>query len=311
MESNNIISEHSQPFPSRHPAAPAARLIDETPTHQHEQPWNLPAAARVPNAPKPDAQVDPSLTAVDLPSQFLFYPFKSLSVKPIRGVHQAKFARAAREQANRHMADAISTLLSDGVSSYDLTLPDYYWLLYFLRLTFYPKSQLIHKSVCTDPQHVLDVSNGVRPKESLINVTNVARTTIKDTVLNLEEAMKGFDEDGVLRTELQDVYHLELYPSTVRDMVELELMYRPDPDFAEVEFLADVATFVRGRGGAQLPLKDRIDIVSNFPPHLMDLVEDYRGRITNYGAEETIKVKCMECGADIVTTVSISAHSFL
>ncbi len=306
-----IISEHSQSFPSRHPSPPAAQLIDETPTHAQQQPWAMPADARMPAQPKPDAQVDPSLTAVDLPSQFIFYPFKALSVKPIRGVHQAKFVRSSREQANRHMADAISTLLSDGVSSYDLTLPDYYWLLYFLRLTFYPKSQLIHKSVCTNPQHVLDVSNGVRPKESLINVTNVARTTIKDTVLNYEEAMKGFDEDGALRTELQDVYNLELYPSTVRDMVELELMHSPDPDFAEVEFLADVATFVRGRNGAQLPLKDRIEMVGNFPPHLMELIEDYRERITNYGAEETIKVKCMECGADIVTQVSISAHSFL
>jgi hypothetical protein len=262
---------------------------------------------------KPEVELDPSQVQVDLPSKFVFYPFSSLSVKPIKGVHQAKFARSAKEKSSRHMADAISTLLPGHISAYDLTLPDYYWLLYFLRLTFYPKSKLIHTSVCTNPDHVLEVANKTKPQDSLLTVTTVSKSVIKDTVFDRVSAFEGFDPDGTLPS-LKEAFQLKLSPTTVRDMVELETMYSEEennPDFQETEYLADLAGFVQSVEGPRLSLAARIELVKEFSPEQVSLVEDYRDRVSNYGAEETIVVRCGECGAEIKTSVSISAHSFL
>lgn len=317
----NVISESTQTFPSRTPAPrPGGPTItDETPSSPPPRfPSGAPQHSNLAalNTAKPEVERDGEQVSVDLPSKFVFYSeLKSLSVKPIRGIHQAKFARSAREKSNRHMADAISSLLPDNVSAYDLTLPDYYWLLYFLRLTFYPKSALIHRSVCTNPDHVLAVAQKKKAKDSLITVTTISKSNLKDIEFDPVAAFAGFDPDGSLQAELASGAGLMLVPTTVRDMTDLEAINAALPEgseseAADIEYLADFAGFVQTVDQPST-LAARIEIVKNLPPHLMDLIEDYRNRASNYGAEETIIVTCGECGAKIETSVSISAHSFL
>lgn len=256
---------------------------------------------------KPEVQRDPNLMDVQLPSLFHFYEFKSLSVKPIRGVHQAKFARAAKEKSNRHMADAISSLLPDNASAYDLTLPDYYWLLYYLRLNCYTKSALVHRAVCSNPEHVLQVAKGEKDRDTLVNVTTVTKTLLKDVEFK-PASLEPLDQEHIeaLREE-----GFELTPTRVKDIVELEAMYSDDESFVEVEYLADFAGFIRSVQNPMMSLKDRIEVVKSLSPDALSLIEDYRALVSDYGVEETISMTCTECSAEIKTTVSISAHSFL
>ena len=269
---------------------------------------------------KPEVQKDPNLSTVFLPSAFHFYDWKEISLRPIRGIHQSKFARAAREQSNQHMADAISSLLPDDRSSYELTIPDYYWIMYYLRLNNYTKTPMVHRAVCTNPEHVLQVSRGELERETLITVTPISKTTLKDVqfdpktlqVLNSSPFLKELTEAGY-----------ELSPFRVSDMLEMEKMQdvvssipkdrqeNAKKELEDIEYLADYAAFIRPVGSAQIPLLERVHAVENFSPDLLSLISDYNGLIRSYGVEEKIKTNCGKCGATIETEVSIAAHSFL
>jgi hypothetical protein len=258
---------------------------------------------------KPEAQLDPSSMGVDLPSKFHFYPQKTISVKPLKGFHQAKFSRAAKEKSNRHMADAISSLLPSGFSAYDLTIPDYYWILYYLRITCYTKNTLIHTSVCTNPEHILDVAKGIEDRESLVTVTTLTRTHLKDIEFDEKAAFEGFDFNSPEMEELK-TFGVTVGPSRVGDMVELDTLTTGSDEDSEMEFKADFAGFLAGID-RKMTLAERLKVVDELSNDALSMLSDYRTRVSNYGVEETIRVRCGKCGAESETTVSISAHSFL
>lgn len=268
------------------------------------------------NVPNSIRLEPPTADAVSIypPSNFYFYPFKSLSVKPIRGFQQAKFARAAREKKTAFIAEALTSILPRGtdlegnpvqVFAEDLTIPDFYWLLYWLRINFYTRTQLIHKGVCTNPEHLKKVDRQLLPVDSLITTTSITSTTLKEEVLT-ENFLEGFqpsDFDTFLK------YGYMLYPPTMRDAIDLEENnYTSDPDLV---YLSDFASCLKRLDGKSSPLKDRIMFVEQLSADELEVISDYQFRVSNYGVVETLKFQCKECRADVETQVSISAHSFL
>ena len=99
--------------------------------------------------------------SIDLPSRFVFYSFKDLYIKPMRNIHRAKLAAAYQMQAVRPVVEVIDSLLStsDGQTglAYQLTEPDFNYLMYWIRIHFFTTVPFTIKAKCTNPEHIKQV----------------------------------------------------------------------------------------------------------------------------------------------------------
>jgi hypothetical protein len=262
------------------------------------------------------ATVNPKVVSVQLPSKFYFYDFKTLTVSPLLGYHQAKFARAAAEKNHRHMAEAVSTLLhtADGlpVSTLDLTIPDYYWLLYWLRINHYTRSPLTHVGFCNNPDHLKKIKSGELKPETLKTIVTINRTTLTENEFDYGPVAEFVAQNGSALESTPFAFH----PATVRDLLELEDIVDTSPDITrEIDYLADIASYLKYNGEdasqVQVSLKDRIELVQSLTVDELETVCDYRDHVQDYGVIEQVKFTCKECGAAVENEISIAAHSFL
>lgn len=257
-----------------------------------------------------DAERNADLVSVELPSQFFFYPFKDISVGSIRIKHQAKFARAAKEESTLITCETVSSLLGDGISALDLTIPDFFWILYWLRLNNFAKNPLTHKAVCSNPAHVLAVRNGEKPADSLVTIDIVNKSSIKETKLDVEKLQKFLDEADVSELTAGGFC---LSAPTMRDTVELEDKWLGRDGFDEKEFLADMASCIRRLDGT-LPhasLEERMEFIGELSPDSAEVLSTFREIVQSYGVEEKIATRCKGCNAVVETEISITAFDFL
>lgn len=259
---------------------------------------------------KPVEQTNPKFLQADLPSNFYFYEFQSLSVGPVLGFHQAKFSRAAKEKRTRYMVDAISTLLPDDISAWELTIPDFYWLLYWIRMTYYTKVQLVHTAVCTSPAHIKRIQKGELPKESLVSVHTLSKSILKENVFDpkpLEEFLQTAD------LEFLDNSPFTLAPSCIADIIDIEENLLSHENYPEIEYLVDYAGYLQNRDPStpKLGMQERCKFVETLSTEDLSTIEQFRSLVSAYGVEESIRFTCPECRAESETKISISAHSFL
>lgn len=278
-----------------------------------------------PGAPIPDptaTQVNPAVTTtsgpipvqVYLPSRFEFYgpEFKECFVRPMTGFHQSKFFRSANEKKDVHSANALTSLI--GFDAKELTLPDFFFLLYWLRLNCYTKTQLIHNGVCNSPAHLQRVRDGKVPAESLRSVHTISRTWLEQDDLS-DDYMTGFEENVKELLAALEVVGYTLDVPRMKDTIELHDDLQSDEKYkdiiTEMEFMADRASCIRRIDGVAVSLKDRIQLIEQQSVDVHDMLDEWRVRVSLYGVKESIKFKCTECSAEVENPVLISAHSFL
>jgi hypothetical protein len=261
-----------------------------------------------------EAKSGPLPVQVFLPSRFEFYgaEFKECFVKPMTGFHQSKFYRSANEQKDLHSANALTSLI--GFDAKELTLPDFFFLLYWLRLNCYTKTQLIHNGVCNSPAHLAKVREKKLPSESLRSVHTINKTWLEQEDLS-EDYLAGFEESAAeLMAALEPIgYTLDV--PRMRDTIELHDDLSSDEKYKDViiemEYMSDRASCIRRVDGAPVTLRERIQLVEQLPMDVHDMLDEWRVRVSMYGVKESIKFKCTECGAQVENPVLISAHSFL
>lgn len=275
----------------------------------------LAASVPQPAAPEPKAFViatpltDSDRSAeylpVQLPSGFLYYPFKHLSVKLVRGVQQAKLVRAAKEGSTRLTVEAITSLLGDGINAADLTVPDFFYVMYWLRLASYTAYPFNHVARCSNVKHLADVGEGKKPAASLQTIHQVTRTNLVETTLAAYPAVP----------ELVVASGLRLKPHTMKDVIDIQDL--PDAeDHAEREYLAEIASMLSPsqEGEWLLPtgsFEERMELAGRLPADLTRaILQEWSAACASYGVTESIVVKCQGCGAEIKTDVSISAPNF-
>lgn len=263
--------------------------------------------------PKAAQERDPKFVYADLPSGFFFYDFKQLAVSNVKGSTQAKFARAASEKRTRHVVDAISSLLPGDLTAWTLTIPDFYWLMYWIRLNFYTKPTLIHTAICTSHSHLEKIRDKKLPKETLSSVHTITNTSLKESTL--DKAKIDRLENFLVTADLKFLEDspFDLCPATIRDIVDVEENFSEHEDYSEIEHLIDFSSFIQYKdpemGYASQEV--RLKYVADLDVAHLDTIKEFASLVSDYGVDESIKVRCPECSADIVTRVSISAHSFL
>lgn len=288
------------------PEIPSSNQLDTSPSYftkkklEQESTAIRSQSTEIPQSVPSVVEKNADYIQLDLPSNFIFYEFKSLAARKIRGGEQAKINRSSREQSMLHLVEAISATLEPGVSAFDLTVPDFYWLLYWHRQNSYTKNTYVHTTFCTNPDHVEKVLEGQLPEESLRIEEFIKATTLKET--KLEEPPQTDDLENL------NSLGLEIHPCTMRDLVDmLEAGDIADP---EMEFLYNLASHIKPIGEHK-DLKVRIAMVQNMEADCTEELNQYMARVLNYGVEESINVRCKECGAEKVSEITIDARTFL
>ncbi len=250
------------------------------------------------NSAPPSFSSEDTGVAVELPSKFVFYDFKELYVHPFRGKHLAKLARASKEKNARLLAEVMSSVLSvpgkniPGIA-FQLTLPDWYWLLYFQRRSCYTKVSFTHKWRCRNPKHIQECLEGQKDPETLVQ-----QSLIDTSVLEVRD-FQPFEIP-------ESIADLQVHCPTQGDVV----LSVEDPRFGndpEYEWTAQLACLIY----PGLPWNERLAAVDNLEAHQIEALKDYEDRVLDFGVTEKANVTCRGCGASTETKLSVDASSFL
>lgn len=274
-----------------------------------------PASTEIPYAEKNPGYYDVS---ADLPSQFVFYPYDTLSVRALTVQEAKKIFQAQTMKSMRIMVEAVSACLQPDRSAFDLTKGDFYFLLYWLRIQSFKKSPYVLSFTCSNFDHIQKVVNEEKPKESLFNEQTVHKVGELD-ILNPDT--KKIEDQIVI---IQNEYNLATYPVLMRDIVDQDEFVQKDekgktlvdeegtplPPSNDVLWTAKYASvlspYKHGR-----TLQERMayfDALTVSPDLLGDL--DYLIQILNHGVQESTSVSCKECGAKMDVSISINALTF-
>lgn len=247
------------------------------------------------------AIAEPEAVVLELPSRYAFYAFKDLYVKPFKGYHLGKLSRAREEHSLLHMVEVVSSVLSttsgEQAIGYMLTLQDFYFVLYWLRLNSYTKSVFLHTSSCVNPVHISDVTAGKVLADTLQHTEVIRKSTLKTIML---------DEIPNPEKFVLEYPGIEVASPTMQGIIEMtENDHFSDPEF---RFLAQKAVYIKTP--QPTTLAERIAIVNDMSPDDISTIDDYETALSHYGIEEKINVTCKHCGHTKVDDISINAHSF-
>ena len=242
--------------------------------------------------------------SVDLPSRFFYYDFKDLYVKPFRVRHLAKLAKGHEQKSMQIIAEVVSSVLSTTSGDYDdlgfrLSMNDFNYVLYWLRLHSFVKPQMRLTSKCTNPEHIKDVEAGTKPKESL-----TITTIFKDTDLAVSY-MDDAPDPETYHVEIEG-QRVELHPETVLDAVHL--LDHPNFDDEEVQYNSRIASCLKIPGAS---LTQKIELIKDMMPEYALLALEFAELVFPYGVVETINTNCIGCGASGRLKIAVDAPSFL
>lgn len=262
-----------------------------------------PIQAKVAAPEKTYSEVNPEYVSLDLPSKFQFYSFKTLSARTLLGVHQAKFNRAHKEKRMRFLVEAVSSVVEPGLSAFDLTPNDFFFLMYWLKVNSYPKTPQLIEHFCLDEEHNIKVAKGEMDRESLRS----------EDILNMTTLDTKYCDSIDLGLATVGLEKYELGVETIRDVVEIEEYLTDvdeDEDITEYIFLSSYAPFIRKREGCSTVL-ERNQVIAQMTAEELELLTRYRDLVTNYGVEEFAEIKCRGCGASTKRKLTFDALSFL
>lgn len=262
--------------------------------------------------------------SVDLPSRFVFYSFKDLYIKPMRNIHRAKLAAAYQMQAVRPVVEVIDSLLStsDGQTglAYQLTEPDFNYLMYWIRIHFFTTVPFTIKAKCTNPEHIKQVEEGKKHKSTL-NIVQTINNLVPESKFLPEDYVPDFSQyrPSFIGVSNPPEY-FEVAPPSYNDIIELTeddyfLIDQKDPATGKVEkvpntayvYLVNAAAMLRVPG---MSLRDRAKLIGDMDDVDYDKLVQASKSIPEYGVNEIVKLKCKECGAVRQVRARLDAHSF-
>lgn len=290
----------------QHPAAggfdSAQDAIEITqPDTRPVQPQSSGVRSPQPVSASQEAPVSPDYVPLELPSNFVPYTFKTLHLGRIKGVHQAKIAKAGKHQSTRMVVEAVDSLLQ-GASAFDLTPSDFRWLLYRLLKENYVKSPRLVTAYCSNPDHVEKVANGELSPNTLQNTGSLNNSLLNEYAFDYAKVEKLIAENEYLQG-------MRLGYATMKET--LIAVEKDDEEFAWLAELAMCLAPQQQAGQKPLTLEERIEVVGEFSPDQTEALAQYAEMTSDYGIEEIIRMRCVGCGAEILEPFQPSASMFL
>lgn len=252
---------------------------------------------------------DANGTSVMLPSRFGFYGFQDLYIVPFKNAHLAKLSRAHADSNLQPIVEVVSTVIYTSTPGYSnlafhLTMPDFFFVLYWLRQNSFTKTSYVHKDYCENAAHMARVEVGELEADSLKMTQIINNSTVK--TLELEYApdpeIFNFGEGHALRFS----------PPTMRDVLEfLDSPLMADANTrTEFSYLAQQAAHTQG-SDQYLSLEERLSFVEELDLEQVQLLKQYELIMKSYGVQENVKMTCKVCGASKDSSLSLDASTFL
>lgn len=306
-------------IPTSGPGTPQGIMPQQQPMFRPQGTFPMPQQAQFPAIVNPmpgfTAPVaDPEGVSLALPSRFAFYKFQDLYVRPFKGLHLSKLSRAHAEGSLQLLVETVSSVLSTttpgvGPLGFELTLPDFYFVLYWLKQNSYTKSSFVHKTQCTNHEHLEKVGKGELVPETL----HIAQVISKGhlTVNELENI------PDPQYFKFKDDVPFYLSPATMRTAIEFaESPKMSTVEHEEFEYLAQLGSFVQHKNflhsdQGYWTLEQRAKAMEEADGDEIRLIQEFEKALEGYGVDEKVTVTCKVCGASRVTKVSLDAHSFL
>lgn len=263
------------------------------------------------SAPDPTPQPTAEYVSIPLPSNFAYYEFKDLYVKPFRIPHLAKLAKGDLQSSMQIVAETVgSVIMAPGHANpvLKLSIADLNAVMLWLRLNSFTQKTMLVTSTCDNPEHVRKVQSGELPESSLTIHTRVDATDVEIRYLTEvpdPEVFKiEFAEEG--RT-------LYMRPETVQDAIQfLDHPNWADPEFQYLAQMASVLDLERMIPDRPWNLAEKIRFVTEvLTTDQAVLVQQFRDLIEGHGVVESIQTKCAECSASGSALLSFDARTFL
>jgi hypothetical protein len=279
---------------------------------------------------------DAESMSLALPSRFAYYGFKDLYVRPLLARHIAKLQKAHREQSLLPIVEAVSSVVfttdqryAGRALAFDLTLPDFYMVLYWLRMNSFTKSNYVHKTRCNGQAHLKRVEDHMRlaeyeqqvrtKKMKVEEFERIKAAALPESSLDISQVITKSELKVIELEKIPDpeIFHFSdtsamiFRPPTMKDVVEFSEApeLQDDDKREEFSFLAQLATHIQHRE-LELSLAQRVQIVENATGDQVELIQQFEKELGDYGVVDTVKVTCKECGHVRETRLNISAHSF-
>lgn len=233
-----------------------------------------------------------------LPSSFHYYPFKDLYIKPFRGRNFSKLNRAREEESMLHVVEAVSSVIGNSMYAqglaFELTLPDFYACLYWLRLNSFLKHGFVHQTMCRSVVHHNQVKAGTLDKDTLKHAETITKASIKTKMLTQPLNPEDYELDDA------SIY---LVPATMRDVLDITMNENIDRYDART-----AASFQFREGIASL--SDRMAHIDNLSADDIATITRWEKDVNDYGVEESLKWKCRTCGHVHTDELELEASSF-
>lgn len=254
-----------------------------------------------PISPKKDA----SATNLALPSRFAFYEFQDIFLGRLKARHYGKLHESHISQSYEALLEVMSDILTtthpnwqDKPLAFYLTIPDFYFILFYLRLN-QVKSPLLHSTFCDNPDHILEVANKSKPEDTLKIDATVEKSFLHTKILGAVPDTSQFTTD-----------RYSVQPARMIDVVEAINIPEYATD-ADLRYMCRVASMLKLHNQPDAPLMTRLMVAEDLEYDELSALGAYERMVSDYGTQESINVTCKDCGHQRRTKVTLDARSFL
>ena len=306
--------------PPRSPYAPLMEKASEVipasvsqpPLQQAQQVWAQQQAAR--NIPTPTSLPrETSLCDTDsryhdltdnLPTQFVFYPFDRLSVRPLQLADHIKLGSGSKVGSARTICEGIgATIDRDWLN---LAFADFIFIAFWLRVNSYQENQYSLTWMCEGREHNRKVFLGELPEATLKNTSTISKADVKVNTID-------FEAIEPLAQKLSQ-YGIFITAPTVRDFLFFVEHSNEMPD--DIAFYIDAAGVLSPAHGKTV--RDRVDFLINMvntkpeaeSMEVLQLLDKVSDIVSNCGVRQAFEVACSHCGEKGVKEVEIDLLTF-
>ena len=262
-------------------------------------------ANTVPNvAPAPTPMTDPEAVSIDLPSNFAFYSFKDLYIRPFRVSHLAKLAKANTNASLQMMAEVVSSVLSTPTGetgiAFKLTMADFTAVLYWLRFNSFTKKTMQVEYRCNSKEHLDKIKSG-----ELVDASRTVTSVANASMLETNELTAAPDREYfTLRFHTGETVGLK--PETIQDV--MEFLDHPLVQDEEFQYLAKLAALL----DIPYTLAQKVEFVTNelSTDHTVT-IQEFAKIADDYGVDEYVQLRCPVCAASQKVKLPVDAARFL
>lgn len=272
----------------------------------------------------------------ELPSRLCFYPYNSLGIKSFKTKHIIKIMEAMEMSSFEKIVDTVTAVLSDDVSARMLTIEDFFFVMYWLKLNSFKKSPMRVSFTCNNKDHLMRVFNKEVSEETLKNVTTLNSVGNLKVEYMTEEKL---DKASEIITRMKENYGIDIFPPLVKDFISIQNFVSKRGDLETEIYKVQASNF---EGASDLvenlkeelaaldakystrqfasmiilekdsTLEEKIEYLKNnedLDAEFFFELEEFESTI-RHGVIETATCSCKECNAKVEVPISIDALQF-